>query len=517
MTRFRQLPLAVAVLILAPVASGAKDICSLGDADRGTTLKKGAAEISQAYAKTGNQLSLKGNACNWECGSGSVVAPMTKAFGFLQYNCATTTLPESERRPTGGGTKSQMGLSITDADYRDAADAIFRSGSSGVGDLMRVPQSLVDAAKSGKVKELIAAVDAISGAQWLKFSSTSVDNDGEGAARILIRVVDDKPDPRFEQWIQIAIKDSTGGLGRNVDFIARQLVADSASSTNPGQVVFRGYSRTASGFVPEGGSSRFQLSKCYSCHPSGLRPVLPAPAGTTAVGGAKAIKPEGTMLVGSDLAAQLEHVKDLTKHLTVFGPAGYDAAQNGPLFGPSGPSGRDGFVAAGCGKGLKKDRRDAIVAQMSCESCHDESDRGRLVAGTSLATIFHKVVTNKVAPMPPGVTDPGGLSAFERKVLFNCLKAEYAKLLREWLIADLPPASAPDASDASLDETSDTTSDETSDPTSDETSDETSGATSDESSGATSDEPLGPPSDEPSDASSDPTSDEHSDPTVVDH
>ncbi len=139
---------------------------------------------------------------------------------------------------------------------------------------MRVPSALEDASKSGRVQDLIDAVAVIPGATWLKFSSTSVDNDSDGADRVLVRVPDTEDPPRFEQWIQIAISRSTGRLGRNVDFLARQLVSDEMSPIDEGSVVaFRGYSRTANGFVPEGRGSSSELSRCYSCHPSGLRPV----------------------------------------------------------------------------------------------------------------------------------------------------------------------------------------------------------------------------------------------------
>ena len=119
-----------------------------------------------------------------------------------------------------------MGLSITDAQYLDTTNQIFRSGPTGVGDLMQVPSQLENASKSGNVKQLtdavdkIYAVDKIPGPTWLKFSSTSVDNDGQGADRVLIRVPDPKKSGRFEQWIQIAIDKRTGTLGRNVDFLA---------------------------------------------------------------------------------------------------------------------------------------------------------------------------------------------------------------------------------------------------------------------------------------------------------
>ena len=197
------------------------------------TLERSAADIAAFYATGVSQLSLNVSdshpACNWYCSSARVITPMVNAFGFLKYNCGRTKAPATTRRPTGVGTDSEMGFSITDNEYRDAANAIFRSGASGVGDLMQVPPALEDASKSGSVQDLIDAVVKIPGATWLKFSSTSVDNDGQGAARILVRVPDSKNPPRFEQWIQIAIVSSTGKLGRNVDFLARQLVTDAAS------------------------------------------------------------------------------------------------------------------------------------------------------------------------------------------------------------------------------------------------------------------------------------------------
>ncbi len=143
------------------------------------------------------------------------------------------------------------------------------------------------------------------------------------------------------------------------------------------------------------------------------------------------------MLSGDDLAAQLENVKSMTSHLAVFGPTGYSGSENGPLFGPSSRSGRAELAEKGCAAGLSESRRKEIVDRMDCEQCHDGSMRGILRAGTSRITIFHKVVENAEAPMPPGVADSGGLTTAERKILFKCLKAEYAELLQEWLISDL--------------------------------------------------------------------------------
>jgi hypothetical protein len=95
-------------------------------------------------------------------------------------------------------------------------------------------------------------------------------------------------------------------------------------------------------------------------------------------------------------------------------------------------------VAKGCAKGARDAaRRQKIVERMGCAECHNDSHRGILNAATNLGTMHHKVVENDLAPMPPGVTDPDGLTRAERAILFECLKAEYAEILREWLISDL--------------------------------------------------------------------------------
>lgn len=446
-----------------PVFADATDVCALRGSALRSEVETGAAQIAEAYSKTtpSRELLLNGTgssverACNWTCSNASIITPLIKAFNLLQYNCNSTTTASGTRRRIGPGTDSQMGLAITDDEYRAVTDKIFRSGSAAVGDLMRVPVSLERASRGDSVKALTDEVEKIPGAGWIKFSSTSVNNDGEGAARVLIRLVDSKS--RFEQWIQIAIDDSTGKLGRNVDFLAVQLVSDPNSRLNDGRpiVAFRGFSRTENGLVPEGPGSnpRRSLSKCYSCHSTGLRAVIPAVAGTTAAGRSVAIRPAGTIpLTGPGNITEL--TSEMPRGLAEVGPTGYTVSQNGPPLGASVRANRDQFVATGlaarpgraavrgCGASLSAPRRKAVVANMDCQACHDGStDRGILNAGTSIDTLFHKVVENKVAPMPPKEVwdaDPSlKLNQSERQVLFECLKAEYAEILQEWLTSDL--------------------------------------------------------------------------------
>ena len=438
------------LLLHAPIHAQAVDVCALNGAALNREIEKGAAEIAAAYAATTPKsvLSLSGGPCDWTCGRGKPITQVAKAFGFLQYNCNTTAAPSSTRLPTGNQppTDSEMGLSITDHDYQVATDKIFRSGSASVGDLMRVPPSLELASQTADVKKLIAAVNALPGATWMTFSSTSVNNPPAGGDRIIIRVVDQQNPVRFEQWIQIAINENTGQLDRNVDFVAVQLQPDPASPLPDDRpaVAFRGFSRTPTGFVPEGkgANPKSELSKCYSCHPTGLRAIIPAPGGTrTAVNGQLALKPAGTIpLTGSGNITEL--TEQMLQGLAHFGPIGYTASENGPPFGPSVRSARPAFVANGCASGLSAPRQAAIVGNMDCQQCHDDmTERRVLNAGTSIETIQHKVVKNTVAPMPPqrlwNAKPSLKLSASERAVLFKCLQAEYTEMLREWLTSDL--------------------------------------------------------------------------------
>ena len=158
------------------------------------------------------------------------------------------------------------------------------------------------------------------------------------------------------------------------------------------------------------------------------------------------------MLIGPNLQSQLANIEAITSRRAVFGPAGYNAIENGPPLGPVSWFGRERLVTQGlpaqpplrpvvraCAAGLKRDRQEAIINKMGCVNCHNSTIRGILNAGTSLATIRHKVVQNLEAPMPPGVTDTDpdlGLTPRERLVLFECLKAEYAEILQGWLLSD---------------------------------------------------------------------------------
>ena len=153
-----------ALVVLVPLPSGATDVCRLSGRALNAEVEKGAAEIAKAYATTTSHLSLSGGPCNWTCSSGRISTPLIKVFGFLQYNCSSTTAPLGTRRPTGRDTDSEMGLSITDAEYQAATDKILSSGSRGVDDVMRVPSAVVDASQDGDVKKLTDAGEKSPGA-----------------------------------------------------------------------------------------------------------------------------------------------------------------------------------------------------------------------------------------------------------------------------------------------------------------------------------------------------------------
>jgi hypothetical protein len=151
-----------------------------------------------------------------------------------------------------------------------------------------------------------------------------------------------------------------------------------------------------------------------------------------------AIKPEGTIpLTGPGNITDITN--EDTKKLSVFGPRGYTASQNGPLFGPETGLDREEFVFKGlparpgraaapaCAVGLSEPRRKAIVDNMNCEKCHDSStDRGLLNAGTSLASFTGGPEHGGPDASAGGVAENPSLklgSAEEGSV--QCLKAEY--------------------------------------------------------------------------------------------
>ncbi len=141
---------------LAPLPARAMDVCRLSgaalrarlprrfrlraaDESSNAEVEKGATEIAKAYAKTASQLSLSGGPCNWTCGSVRIPTPLIKAFGFLQYDCSSTTAPPDTRRPTGRDTDSEMALSITDAEYQ--APPGGNEGNGREGPLCRLPSN----------------------------------------------------------------------------------------------------------------------------------------------------------------------------------------------------------------------------------------------------------------------------------------------------------------------------------------------------------------------------------------
>ena len=305
---------------------------------------------------------------------------------------------------------------------------------------MQVPPALEDASKSGSVQDLIDAVVEDSRRDLVE---VQLDFGGQRrpGRRPHPRARPDSQDPpRFEQWIQIAIVEQHRQAGPERGLPGAPAGHGRGVPDQRGhRGGFRGYSRTAKGFVPEGRGTISDLSKCYSCHPSGLRPVIPATVGSIAAGGDKAIKPEGTMLGGPDLAHQLENLKEQHERVrpgsgrwdTSFGERSatrtVEPVRPAPNSWP--PAAPKAFPTTGAKRSWTawtvssattgRIERPGHAGHPECRhEPRDDLSQGREEHG---------------GPDASGVNDPGGLTAAEREILFKCLRAEYAEILREWL------------------------------------------------------------------------------------
>jgi hypothetical protein len=282
------------------------------------------------------------------------------------------------------------------------------------GKFMRPPEVVVEAAVTQTKMENLKRVLDQYGFKYLEFSSTSISNFPDGPERILILV----ETPDYDQWIQIANPSLRPKLlGQNIDFMAveKRDPVSGRSLVRP-NMYFNGMRR---GIVPgqllqEGDGTKFELNRCYSCHPSGLRGIYPR---------AGSVPPEQqpTLAYFQKKIAQSPPM--------TFGGY-YEPHENGPPAGLVDPPERADFIARTCAIGLPPARRAKIARAMNCSSCHDGQYRGILNAGTDFGTIRHKMVHVE----PAGIMPPGSdLDTIERDVAYRCLKLEYSEQLKGWL------------------------------------------------------------------------------------
>ena len=227
------------------------------------------------------------------------------------------------------------------------------------------------------------------------------------------------PDPegRFDQWMllnflkkdQPAIDPQTP-----MSFIAVQKKDASGHGLAKVRLHFRDYNMT-----PSNGGFQLDLfedrnGKCYSCHPGGMRQLIPRRG---AVLDASPVKGE----TGYDARARTAppgfaygRLQELNATLR-----GYGAPDWGGLIVPEhhGP---------------------ALGAALGCTACHDGTIRGLLTVSTSARQVEHKISDELAMPPTPGLVALLGrsedarlkLSSAERATLHSAVE-EHAKLNRE--------------------------------------------------------------------------------------
>lgn len=188
-----------------------------------------------------------------------------------------------------------------------------------------------------------------------------------GGLRLFVNV--QGGDPRFEQWLLFGVEPGAPSVasGSIVSFLAVQKAARDGAPLAQPRVHFRDY------FALQNGAS-WSLSlpethggKCYSCHGSGVRQLLPFVSDQ-----ARAEPVRGELGYGASDAPEgfaAERLAGMNERLASYGlPDWGDALE----LGAHGP---------------------ALGAELHCTSCHDGVLRGPLTVFTSEGMLQRKVVT----------------------------------------------------------------------------------------------------------------------------
>lgn len=202
-----------------------------------------------------------------------------------------------------------------------------------------------------------------------------------GGVRIFI-VVDD-PDDRFEQWMLLGLDAALRSVGETAifSFIAVQK-RDGAGALLPRtRLHFRDY-------VASRPAGRWQLElpetmsgKCYACHGSGLRELVPFSGTIVASAPVRGEPNFGSADIPTDFG--LRRLAEFNERISAYGP---------PDWG---------------GTLIPEDHGPPLGAPLGCTTCHDGEVRGVLTVSTSEGMLGQKVVTQlAMRAHAPGIAVP---------------------------------------------------------------------------------------------------------------
>jgi hypothetical protein len=168
-----------------------------------------------------------------------------------------------------------------------------------------------------------------------------------GGVRTFINVVD--ADDRFEQWLLLGVEPNQGALaeGAILSFLALQKRRADGSPLDRPRVHFRDYVLAQTSGVWRAELPEHNDGKCYACHGSGVRQLLPFPSPRT---------------------SSADQLNGLNQRLAVYGLPDWHGSIASQDYGP------------------------ALGAELGCTHCHDGTTRGPLTVFTSEGMLYQKVV-----------------------------------------------------------------------------------------------------------------------------
>jgi hypothetical protein len=168
-----------------------------------------------------------------------------------------------------------------------------------------------------------------------------------GGVRLFVNVVD--PDDRFDQWLLLGVApdEDAFAAGAILSFLAVQKQnADGSRLTTP-RVHFRDYVLNDADGVWQAQLPELNDGKCYACHGSGVRQLLPSPSAST---------------------SSAERLSDFNQRLESYGLPDWNGTIEAANYGPP------------------------LGAELGCTHCHDGKVRGPLTVFTSEGMLYQKVV-----------------------------------------------------------------------------------------------------------------------------
>lgn len=305
-------------------------------------------------------------------------------------------------------SSDSYGFTVDNHTYLTAQEAADRPSG-----MMRPPPGLVAA--------MPLRVDVVSAAQKNGWKYLTHDSALEGV-RTFVFIPD--PEGRFDQWILLNFlkKDQPAiDPGTPMSFIAVQKKDAGGRDLARVQLHFRDYN-----MVPSGTGFHLKLvedrdGKCYSCHPSGVRQLIPR---RTQVLEASPVKGEAGYEPGGRKAPPdfaFGRLQELNARLRSYGMPDWE------------------------GRIVPQHHGPALGAALGCTSCHDGSTRGILTVSTSARQLQQKIYDELAMPPATGFvgllersqSKQATLSPEEHRSLDAAFEA-HGKLDREFDASRLP-------------------------------------------------------------------------------